>query len=273
MGFATREIARDGMILRAIAPGHGEGRFVARNHMIDLNLGDERAAYAFDSDRMRERMVGGSTFAYSPPGTEFRVRTDNRHEGLLIEVEPARFEILSRSAFDGRDPALRVIDYAADPTVAALAGIGLAHMRGGEANDGLAADALGIAVIARVLGQIEALAPAEAGVARGDRRIVRAIDYIDANIDRDLDLATLAGIACLSVFHFSRCFRRATGETPQRFVRSHRLRRAQEMLRSTDLAIADVAQATGFASQAHLTSTMRTATGHTPAAYRRATQS
>ena len=85
-----------------------------------------------------------------------------------------------------------------------------------------------------------------------------------------LTLAELAGIACLSPFHFSRCFKRAVGVGPRRYLARRRVERARDMIRRTDEPLASIAQTLGFADQSHFTSVFRRETGETPARFRAA---
>ena len=97
------------------------------------------------------------------------------------------------------------------------------------------------------------------------------VDYIEANIDRDLDLADLAGVASMSLYHFARRFKETVGMSPHAYVLSRRVRRAQALLDRGADSLADVAIACGFSSQAHLTTAFRHHLGITPGGYRRAT--
>ncbi|MEM8822263.1 MAG: helix-turn-helix transcriptional regulator, partial [Pseudomonadota bacterium] len=60
--------------------------------------------------------------------------------------------------------------------------------------------------------------------------------------------------------------------TPHQWLRRERLLRAQAMLSETDTPVAEVAYATGFSSQSHLTTIMRREHGVTPGAYRKRRQ-
>lgn len=100
-------------------------------------------------------------------------------------------------------------------------------------------------------------------------KIARVVDYIEANIDQDLDLAALAGVASMSVYHFARRFKDTLGVSPHAYVVSRRVRRAESLLRRRNLEIVQVAAACGFSSQAHLTTTFLNSLGTTPGRYRR----
>jgi AraC family transcriptional regulator len=73
------------------------------------------------------------------------------------------------------------------------------------------------------------------------RRLMRVLDYIDANLEGDLTLARLASIACLSRFHFSRAFKAAVGRSPNRYVSAKRLELAKQLLEQSDQPLAHIA--------------------------------
>ena len=54
-------------------------------------------------------------------------------------------------------------------------------------------------------------------------RLQRAIDLVEANLFDDLPLASMAGAASCSPWHFHRLFTALTGETPAGYVRKRRL--------------------------------------------------
>ena len=72
----------------------------------------------------------------------------------------------------------------------------------------------------------------------------------------------------LSTAHFSQMFRKSMGESPHQFVLRHRVERAQELLRSSEARILDVAVACGFKTQQHFARTFRRMCGVSPSEYR-----
>jgi len=105
------------------------------------------------------------------------------------------------------------------------------------------------------------------------RGIARVIDYVEAHIDQDLRLASLAGVAGMSLYHFARSFKETVGMPPHAYVLSRRIIRARAMLRRSESALAHVALACGFSSQAHFTTAFQHSLGITPGGYRRSAQS
>ncbi|MCC7251065.1 AraC family transcriptional regulator [Hyphomicrobium sp.] len=100
------------------------------------------------------------------------------------------------------------------------------------------------------------------------RTMASVVDYIDANIDQDLRLTSLACVAAMSVYHFARSFEETAGISPHKYVLTRRIARARAMLRSSEIGLAHVALACGFSSQAHFTTTFRQMLGVTPGRYR-----
>ena len=111
------------------------------------------------------------------------------------------------------------------------------------------------------------LAPSN-GLSR--ERLQRVCDYIEAHLDDRLTLADLAGVACLSPYHFSRSFKQAVGVGPQRYVMERRIERAKILMRRTRQPLASIALEVGFTDQSHLTGVFRRETGMTPGRFRTA---
>ena len=100
-------------------------------------------------------------------------------------------------------------------------------------------------------------------------RILRRVEeYIDAHLDSAVNIAELAASVGISVSHFSRSFVHSVGLTPHRYVMRRRLTRAHDLLVQTDLAMAEVALATGFADQSHFCRRFREFTGLPPRSFR-----
>lgn len=103
----------------------------------------------------------------------------------------------------------------------------------------------------------------------GKLEIARLVEYIEDNLDRTISLEELAAVANISRFHFSRLFKRSVGSTAINFVEGCRIRRAQALIADTDLPLADIALAVGFADQSHFTRRFRLHAGCTPAVFAR----
>lgn len=80
-------------------------------------------------------------------------------------------------------------------------------------------------------------------------RINKVIDYIEHNLDGELSLAKLSGVANFSQFHFHRIFSAFMGETLNDFIKRKRLEKAAILLiNETDKPISEIAEYCGFNS-------------------------
>lgn len=92
------------------------------------------------------------------------------------------------------------------------------------------------------------------------------------NIERSVGVAELAQVAGLSESWFSRAFKQSAGVSPQRWIAERRVAAAKEMMSDPQRPLADIAVATGFSDQAHLSRTFRRAVGLPPSQWRRETK-
>ena len=135
----------------------------------------------------------------------------------------------------------------------------------------LVADALRIELIARLIDghtSLRGSAPLVTNQRLGMHALRLIDDYIDANLGTDLRIGDLAGLAGMSRFHFARVFRASVGTTPHSYVLERRLERARKLLKTTAVAVRDIAVATGFADQSHLTRLIKRRFGVTPGVLR-----
>ncbi len=128
-------------------------------------------------------------------------------------------------------------------------------------------------VVARLAERVLASLSGSGGASRApsprdQRRIAGALRYMEENAEEPLDLAGLAGVACMSKYHFLRTFRRAVGVTPYKFLLGIRLRRAAVRLRTTPERISAVAFDAGFGDLSTFNARFRTVFGESPGAYR-----
>ncbi|WP_043625647.1 helix-turn-helix domain-containing protein [Nonomuraea candida] len=106
--------------------------------------------------------------------------------------------------------------------------------------------------------------------ATGDHLLAGLLDWARERLDRPLTVADLARRANLSPRHLGRRFREVTGQTPLQWLLIQRVRRAQELLESTDESVESVAVATGMGTATTLRRQFRRVVGVPPDSYRRA---
>jgi AraC-like DNA-binding protein len=142
-----------------------------------------------------------------------------------------------------------------------------AHRLLEEGGDALAGEEALLRAYGHMLAHHADLSVRAVGAEQGPVARVKAL--IEAHHDEDLSLADLACVAGLPRHHLIRAFRRETGLTPHAWLVDVQVRRARERLRAGE-SPSEVAAATGFCDQAHLTRAFKARLGVTPGVFRAA---
>ncbi|CCD37874.1 Transcriptional regulator, AraC family [Candidatus Paraburkholderia kirkii UZHbot1] len=100
------------------------------------------------------------------------------------------------------------------------------------------------------------------------RRLLRAKDCMDAASHEAWPVSRLAEVSGVSEAHFARSFKRAFGIPPHRYLLTRRIEQATTLLRDTDLAITEIAFATGWESLGTFGRIFHDITGRSPGAMR-----
>lgn len=99
------------------------------------------------------------------------------------------------------------------------------------------------------------------------RYIERAMNYIDENLEFDIELDTLAEIAKMSRNYFSALFKKLNGISAWEYITIKRIERAVEYLKTTDLTRLEIATKCGFNNTANFYHAFKKITGKTPGDY------
>ena len=94
-------------------------------------------------------------------------------------------------------------------------------------------------------------------------QIRRISTYIDAHLNGRVRIAELAAMARLGPSHFRRAFKKCFGVSPHTYLTQRRIKRAQDLMMTTDASICEIALAVGFSDQAHLVRETRIKPGGT----------
>jgi transcriptional regulator GlxA family with amidase domain len=103
----------------------------------------------------------------------------------------------------------------------------------------------------------------------GDRQILRAQQFIEANGHRPVTIEQLARRAGMSVRTFDRRFRSAVGETPTTYLQKLRIEKAKRLLESGTDTIEDIAERVGYEDGRSFRRLFKALTDLSPQAYRR----
>jgi AraC family transcriptional regulator len=104
------------------------------------------------------------------------------------------------------------------------------------------------------------------------RQQKRLAEFIDEHLAEDISLATLAGLADLSLYHFARAFRQSFGIPPHRYHMERRMERAKSLLRRSAFSVTQIGSQIGFRETSSFTRAYRKFAGVTPSKYRRSHQ-
>jgi len=91
--------------------------------------------------------------------------------------------------------------------------------------------------------------------------------YIKDNLTEDLSLEKIAEVSHLSPIHFHNCFKAAVGKTLRDYVEEQRLKKAINLLITTDYSLTKIAYECGFSSQSYFSYVFKRKMNKTPREY------
>ena len=174
-----------------------------------------------------------------------------------FDLDPSQIEI--RNCFQTRDPQLENIGWALK-----------AEMECGYPSGRVYFDSLAVSVTARLLRcySSRSIEPGRQNGRLSDRRLRQVLSYIEDNLNQNISLGDLAGVAGVSVSHFKSLFRESVGLSAHQYLIRRRVERAKSLLGEGKMPISQIAFETGFAHQSHLAKHMRRVLGLSPKALR-----
>lgn len=101
------------------------------------------------------------------------------------------------------------------------------------------------------------------------KRLRPVLDFLDRQFARPIMVRDMASMAHMSKSSFMRFFRNVTGQGLVTYVNHLRIARAEWLLASSDLPLAELCQQVGFCDQSYFGVVFRKSAGMTPTQYRR----
>ena len=102
-----------------------------------------------------------------------------------------------------------------------------------------------------------------------ENRLRRVSAYIHDHLDEELDMDKLAGIACMSSYHWHRIYHAIFGETLAATVKRLRLHRAAGDMVRTDLSVGEIAKRSGYPNLQSFNRIFKSVYGMPPGQYRK----
>jgi AraC family transcriptional regulator len=208
-----------------------------------------------------------------PAGIPVRWRWSGPNDALHVSLEPALIARVAAASFD-LDPArvaVPPLDQLHLPPLRATLGAVDTELTAGGGGGSLAAESLANVLAVYLIRHL--LAPHRPARGRNgalpQARLRAVVEYIEEHLDAGLSLEQMAAAAYLSVYHFARQFKAATGLPPHQYVILRRVERARELLQAgTGLSLAEVAARVGFSDQSQLCHHFKRLVGITPGQFR-----
>ncbi|MER9327313.1 AraC family transcriptional regulator [Mesorhizobium sp. M0488] len=209
------------------------------------------------------------SMAYIPAGVPIRARVEGLRRIRHLDLH---FDAATLTRRFGRSldrEALQISRFQfRDDRIAMLAGLIAAECD----NDRPLHDLYGEGLLDALFASLFQIDPPSAVRRRSplSRRKLRLVtEYIDAHCLDRIRLADLAALTGLSETAISHAFKAATGLPPHRWQMQARVGKVKAMMAHDTASLGDIAEATGFFDQAHLTRVFKSVVGLTPGAWMR----
>ena len=194
---------------------------------------------------------------WTTPSHNLYLTLDHEHLAQLADQDPARFALCERLKFT--DPLLAELSRELVRSAGSQHALGLLYV-----------ESLTNALCQQLLTHHAACPPPRHGPPQLPTAALARIDaYLEAHAEAPVTLEILASLAHLSVFHFARLFRQATGLPPYQYVMRWKMQRAKHLLRQDGASVVTIGDALGFGSLRSFTAAFMRAVGCTPQQFRR----
>lgn len=252
-------------------PPHGH-ETVTGPHQVGVAFSGHRDVHIRSGAHTSRASYAGGSVVCS--GADPIIWSDVRDPTEALEIYPTAALVASvtGAASDADWAVDRTLVGVADPVIVGIAGIlRRAHIASAYVGE-TAGSGLGHLLVRHFLTEYggQRLDPAPGHTRLGSAQVVRVADLVAADLSGSLTLDRLAAQTHLSPHHFARAFKATVGQAPYAYVTAQRMHRARELLATTDLRVAEVAGAVGFANLSHFRRVFRAHAGVGAAAYRSA---
>ena len=233
-----------------------------------------RVMRRIEGTRCEQALIGPRRFCITPGEAATQWRHAGRPEILQLYLRQSIVERTVQEMYGADASTVTLVPRfgIVDPMLEQLAMAIVDALRDGLSGDGLYIDTIAQMMAVHLVRRHSSRSnrvPHHPGVGVSRHAIRRLVEFIEEHLADDLSLDTLSAEVGLSPLYMSRVFKDAVGQPPHQYVLGRRVERAKDLLRNTERPIADIAGATGFSSQSHLSNWFNRAVGVSPAAYRR----
>lgn len=107
---------------------------------------------------------------------------------------------------------------------------------------------------------------------KNKQKIRQAMDYIQENYDKDLNMAVVSNYISMNYSLFSYMFKEYTGSNFVNYLKGIRMEEAKKLLAETDMRIIEISQQVGYDNEKHFMKTFKASVGVSPSEYRKNTR-
>lgn len=258
-------IEDDGYTLHFLSAGTHELCFDPQEAVLDIHLGTTEGKAAYVSRLSTPTTTHAQTFSYIPAGTVTGARLTRSGASVLMTFRPSKLRIGPvRETIDALDlPIWNQVD-------TGMVGAGIVVKDYFETPNHTVRrlethflrDLLSIRLTQIVRASKKKIRFSSS------RPLQKALEFIAERQDTKVSLDEIAAAAGVSPNHFAREFRAVLGISAKRYLLLRRIERAQDLIATTDMSLAEIAYGVGFSSQSHMTTAFTNAVGRTPASFR-----
>jgi AraC family transcriptional regulator len=227
---------------------------------------------SFDGCKARQqRFRSGMFVPLTAPDVraEFWMSAPMQH--LVVTLPPGIFDKWAHGSEDALRISLCALQQQGfeDRLLAEIIRSAWLEAKAGNPSGSIFADALRMALAGAIIRLGNGTAPCDEPVRRLSKAQIASVrTFLSQHIGDEISVADLAAHLGMRERTFSNAFKSATGQTPHQYLLGMRVDLAKDYLAHSTMTVIDIAAATGFADQAHLTSIFRRHVGIPPARYR-----
>lgn len=194
------------------------------------------------------------------------------YDNVRLQIRNEVLEELGGELYAGKVPGLRQQQGAEDETMRLLVQALMPSLMRRDPGDEAFIEHLTLAMVAHLLRRygetrMRGADGKPAGKLSGSQ-LAKATEYVEAHLAQNIALADIAKHCGMSRATFARAFKAAMGMTPFEWVRERRLEHAMNLLRRSDLSLADISAECGFSDQSHFARIFARNVGLAPRAWR-----
>jgi AraC family transcriptional regulator len=231
-----------------------------KRHVVVINIGHSITVEFKKEGRFQRFFKAKGAISFFPSHQPFscRLKVERGVFGnvLFLALNPA-FMSRVAEALELDSDRIELVEQrrGTDPTLHHVALALRAGIQSGDALHRMFGEALSTALAVHLLREYGAavLKPKRQPSGLPREKLVRAVEYIQDQLDTDLTVSGIAQAVRMSRCCFARLFKESTGQTPHQYVVEARVRKAKELLTTGEFSISEAAYHVGFVDQSHLT--------------------